>query len=85
MMAEVLSAAMIPVAFGIVCALLLGVRAFGVGRPRSNREIVEFVTMTSTISTAAALGHDLHHYWLAIAVGMALAMASSVLLRRLMA
>lgn len=85
-MVEVLSAARLPVAFGLIFAvLLIGARAFGVGRPRSNREIVEFVTISSTVSTAAAIGHDLHHYWLAMACGMTLAFAASLLLRRVMA
>lgn len=83
---ELVSAARIPVAIGLIAAvILIGARAFGVGRPRSNREIAEFVTMTGIIATAANIGRDDGHYWLTIGLGMAAGFGASLLLRRVMA
>ncbi|KTT73851.1 hypothetical protein [Sphingomonas endophytica] len=85
-MVELLSAIRIPVAIGLLFAVtLIGARAVGVGRARSNREIAELVTMTTIMSAAANIGNDLHRYWLAMVAGVTLGFAASLLLRRVMA
>lgn len=85
-MVELLSAARTPVVIGVIFALvLLGARAVGVGRVQSDREIADMVAMTTIISTAANVGNHLHHYWLAMAPGIALGFVASAALRRVLA